>query len=142
MIYLDTSVLFALFSPDVFTERAFAFLTATQPDLLISDLAIAELTALVGRRTREAEPGRRLSEVEADLVLVQHRLWSAQFQACTTDGRDIAQATAYLRQFGLGLRTQDAIHIALALGRGARLATCDRRMAASALTLGCPVETC
>ncbi len=142
MIYLDTSVLFPLFCPDLFSERAFTFLATTKPDLLISDLATAEFTALVGRRTRETEATRRLSDTEADLILVQHRLWTGRTRTCSTDGQDIARATDYLSRFSLGLRTQDAIHIAIAHRHGARLATFDRKMATSALALGCPLENC
>jgi predicted nucleic acid-binding protein len=45
-----------------------------------------------------------------------------------------------LRRLDLNIRTADALNIAIAQRVGAALVTFDQKLAASALTLGTPVE--
>lgn len=52
---------------------------------------------------------------------------------------DVLDADRYLRRLDLTLRTPDALNIAIARRLGAILATLDRKMAASAQSLGLQV---
>jgi uncharacterized protein len=52
---------------------------------------------------------------------------------------DVTAAAAFLRRLDLTLRTQDALHIAIAQRVGAELLTFDRQMASAARTLGTSV---
>jgi len=56
-----------------------------------------------------------------------------------TEGADILRAEQLIRRLDLTLRTQDAIHIAIALRIDVALATFDRRMAGVARALGIQV---
>jgi predicted nucleic acid-binding protein len=109
-VYLDGSVLVALFTNDPFTARAKAYLTANSPIMLVSDFAAAEFASAVSRRVRA--------------------------EASTAD---IAAATSVLRRLDLNLRTPDAINIAIADRLGATVATFDERMATAARALGVQV---
>jgi predicted nucleic acid-binding protein len=57
-----------------------------------------------------------------------------------TQGEDFSAATVFLRRFDLGLRTPDALHIAIAARLGAKLVTFDVKMAAAAAALGLDVK--
>jgi predicted nucleic acid-binding protein len=52
---------------------------------------------------------------------------------------DITAAAAFLRRLDLTLRTQDALHLAIAQRVGAELLTFDRRTASAARALGTSV---
>ena len=53
---------------------------------------------------------------------------------------DVRLADAYVRRFDLGLRTPDALHLAIAHRLDATLLTLDRRLATAARELGVAVE--
>ena len=135
-VYLDASVLVALFTDDAFSSRADAFLRRTAPALIISDFASAELAFATARKCRVG----MLSKAEAQAAF-------SDFDACAV-GRarriemgpaDVAAAEAFLRRLDLTLGTADAINIAIAQRLGATLATLDRKMAV-AKTLGVMAE--
>jgi len=66
--------------------------------------------------------------------------WAAQkVQRAETATRDIVAAISFLRRLDLGLRTPDAVNIAIAQRLGAELLTFDQRMAGSARKLGLTV---
>ena len=53
---------------------------------------------------------------------------------------DVRLADAYVRRFDLGLRTPDALHLAIARRLDATLVTLDPRLAIAARELGVAVE--
>ncbi len=136
IVYLDASVLVALFTQDALTDRATQFLEATRPVVTVSDFASAEFASAVARLTRMQE----ITQEEARAVLADFDLWrlrTTHTSVVTT--ADIAAAAAYLRRLDLTLRTADAINIAIAQRLEAPLATFDIKMAASARVLGSAV---
>ncbi|WP_119422650.1 type II toxin-antitoxin system VapC family toxin [Desertibaculum subflavum] len=138
-LYLDASVLVALFTNDALSERADAFLRDAAPvTVLVSDFAGAELTSAIARRVRMAE----LSADDARIAFANFDAWSAR-AATRADmaTADVAAASAFLRRLDLTLRTPDAINIAIAQRLGARLATFDLKMAVSATALGVGLAT-
>jgi predicted nucleic acid-binding protein len=135
-LYLDASVLVALFAQDLFTSRADAYLRAHQSLLIVSDFAAAEFASAIGRRVR----------IKALTIRDAHRAFSSfdgwtgrAAQRIEIEPADISTAQAFLRRLDLTLRTPDALNIAAAQRTGATLVTFDQKMAANASALGTEV---
>ena len=110
IVYLDASVLVAMFTDDASSARADAFIQNSELSFHISNFAAAELASAM----------------------------STPVIQCVEDS-DISSAESFLRRLDLNLRAPDAIHIAIALRTGASLATFDERMATCAHDLGLAV---
>ena len=137
-LYLDASVVVALLTLDPHSLRAEILVERQGRDLVLSDFAAAEFASVMARRVRE----RLLTGDEADAACAALDRWAASEAApLDTTGSDIRRAGVFLRRRDLNLRTQDAVHIALAERRGATLATFDAGMARAARTLGIAVVT-
>lgn len=131
-LYLDASVLVALFTADALTARADTYLRAHRPIVVVSDFAAAELASAIARRVRMGE----IADGEARSVFTTFDAWLAKVAGrADTMAGDVAVAAAYLRRLDLTLRTPDALHIAIAQRIGAGLLTFDEKMAASARAL-------
>ena len=132
-VYLDASVLVALFTDDVFTERADGFLRTHPSKIVVGDFAAAEFASSVARKVRML----RLSVGDARNALSTFDSWTSRaVERIEVAPIDIASATLFLRRLDLTLRTADAINIAVAQRLGAELATFDRKMTESAAALG------
>jgi predicted nucleic acid-binding protein len=132
-IYLDASVLIALFTEDPHSERADAFLQSHAPNVIVSDFAAAEFASVVARFVRTAE----LTAEAARQIFTDFDAWIARSaQSETTTAADVSAAESFLRRLDLTLRTPDAVHIAIAQRFGAALATFDNGMGSSAEALG------
>jgi predicted nucleic acid-binding protein len=118
-VYLDASVLVALFTRDSLSARADAYLRTALPVLVVSDFAGAAFSSALARRVRTME-----------LTPDHARLAFSNFDAWT------ARSTRPAELVG----TPDAINIAIALRVGAEIATFDEKMAASALALGARIS--
>ena len=134
LTYLDASVLAALFVSEAASTEARRMLGLVEP--LTSRLSMAEVSSAIARRAR-------MGEIAIDDA-------SARFQAfdewihekmvlIELLPDDFAVATQYVRRMTLGLRTPDALHIAMAKRVGAGLLTFDARMAQAARALGLEV---
>ena len=136
-VYLDTSVLIALFiDSDPFTERAKACMARNPDSLIVSDFVAAEFASAVARLTRT----RRLTTDDATALFGTFDAWTARTaETANATTPDIAAASAVLRRLDLNLRAPDAINIAVADRLGAILATFDDRMATAARALGVQV---
>ncbi len=136
IVYLDASVLVALFTIDLFSVRAATMLATQLPELLVSDFAAAEFASAVSRRVRT----RNLTVEEARSAFTSFDAWLGRIaQRVDSTPQDIAAAASYLRRLDLNLRTPDAINIAIADRLGATLATFDDGMATAANNLGVAV---
>lgn len=137
-LYLDASVLVALFVIDPTSARAEIFLAGYPEILVISDFGAAEFSSAVARRVRM----RALTRDDGRLAFANFDAWlarSADRQRTTTT--DIEAAERILRRLEVNLRTPDALHIVIAARVNATLVTFDQRMAASARALGMAVAT-
>src|ERR1700733_11847944 len=135
-VYLDASVLVALFTNDAFTQRANDFLDAQLPVIVVSDFAAAEFASAVARMTRTHE----ITIEAARTILNDFDIWKSRVaDQPHTVSADVAVAASFIRRSDLTLRTADAINIAIAQRIGALLATFDLKMAASASALGTPI---
>ncbi|WP_206030104.1 type II toxin-antitoxin system VapC family toxin [Roseomonas sp. AR75] len=134
--YLDTSVLVALLTEDALSERADALLQRHDPAVMVSDLARAEFASVMALRVRT----QRMDESAAREAFAKLDAWvAAAALPAKLENGDVLLAERFLRRLDMTLRTQDAMHIALALRLGASLATFDARMAGSARGLGAVV---
>jgi predicted nucleic acid-binding protein len=132
-VYLDASVLVALFVHEPFSGRVDSFLRTRSPTLIVSDFAAAELASAVARRVRMGEIDTRSAQ-EAFAKFDGWSVRDAERVQITT--ADIAEAAAFIRRLDLILRAPDAINIAITRRVGAELFTFDRNMAAAAQALG------
>ena len=136
--YLDASALLPIFLSDSFSARIDAYLRNMKPDLYVSDFAAAEFASALGVKIRMGQ----LTNREAEDSLLDFDAWQSSVpRVIDTLGRDIRAAEAILRRLDLGLRTPDALHIAITLRTQCDLLTFDDRMAAGARALGVSVAS-
>lgn len=130
-VYFDTSVIVSLFVNDAHSARTAALIQELQPLPAVSDFAAAELASALGLRLRMD----RLSVDDVRLALAEFDEWRHSTTWIETTTADVALAETWLRQLDLGLRTPDALNLALARRSGGILATFDLRMAHAARRL-------
>jgi uncharacterized protein len=132
-LYLDASVLVALFVIDPVSTRAAAFLSAHPAIVVISDFGAAEFSSAVARRVRVGD----LTREDGQIAFLNFDAWIARVaHREEITASDIGAADKILRRLNVNLRTPDAIHIAVTQRTGAMLVTFDRGMTASARALG------
>jgi uncharacterized protein len=136
-VYLDASVLMALFTEDPFSRRADGFLRRTASILIVSDFAAAEFASAIARQVRTRDIARR----NARIAFSAFDTWMARVaQRVEIGPPDVTAAEAFLRRLDLNLRTPDAINIAIAQRIGAALFTFDTAMIKCARALGIPLN--
>jgi hypothetical protein len=104
---------------------------------MVSDLARAEYASVMALRVRTGrmdEGAAREAFAKLDACVA-----AAAIRARLESG-DVLLAEGFLRRLDMTLRTQDAMHIALALRLGASVATFDARMAEATRRLGAAVR--
>jgi len=133
-VYLDTSALVKLYLPEPGSDALDRRLTGRR-DLVVSELAVSEVTSAVGRRRREG----RLSD-EAGTRLYRRLLEDLDegtFLRVGVYPDTHRAAERLLLASHLPLRTLDALHLALATQAGAAsIVTFDRQLGAAAVSLG------
>lgn len=135
-VYLDASVLVALFTHDALSTKADKYLRKAAPILIVGDFAAAEFASAIARLVWM----RELTRAEAQTAFSNFDSWTARAaNRVETRASDIAAAAAHIRRLDLPLRTPDALNIAVAERFGAELATFDDKMAAAARALGLKV---
>jgi predicted nucleic acid-binding protein len=135
-VYLDASVLVALFTEDPFTSRAESFLRSFESILVVSDFAAAEFASAIAREVRT----RDMTHREARIAFSGFDTWMVRVaQRVEIGPPDVKAAEAILRRLDLKLRTPDAINIAIAQRIGAALFTFDNAMMKNARALGTPM---
>ena len=134
MIYLDTSVVVALLTPEALSPRALAWLEQCRDTLISSDWLITETHSALGIKQRH----HGLSP-EARKAAGEHfdRLLQGGLELRSLDRDRFRQAAELLHDPALGLRAGDALHLAVALhSRCYHLASFDGRMRQAAAALG------
>jgi predicted nucleic acid-binding protein len=132
-VYLDASVIVALFITDPLTARADRFLRTNPSVLIVSDFAAAEFSSAIARLVRTKD----ITKDAAQLVFSNFDAWTARAtERVPMSSADIVAADVLLRRLDLALRTTDALNIAVAQRLGATLATFDKKMSAAARAIG------
>jgi predicted nucleic acid-binding protein len=136
-IYLDTSVLIPILVEEQVSGAVNAFLVATEHELLVSELAAAEVASALSRLVRM----RLIATADALARLADFEAWRAAASSpADVHPADARLAYAYVRRFELMLRAPDALHLAIATRLEASLSTLDRRLERAAQQLGIEVE--
>jgi predicted nucleic acid-binding protein len=135
-VYLDASILVALFTADSFSSRADRFLHDLTSSVVISDFAAAEFVSALAKLIRM----RQINRAGAQRCLSDFDTWTRNnVQRADTVAAGVKAADTFLRRLDLPLRTPDALNIAITVRIGAKLATFDTKMASSARSLGCQI---
>ena len=135
-LYLDTSALAKLYVQEPGSDALDTALTGRR-DLLISELALTELTSALARRVRErqitAPIGRRIyQQILRDVRAGEYRLLDL-----TSSTHREAERLLLTIGSHAPLRAADSLHLATAALADARaLVTFDHQMHAAALALG------
>jgi predicted nucleic acid-binding protein len=106
-------------------------------DLVVSDLAVTELTSAIARRVREAQLA--VSQAKRVYRRIQQDVNGGEFHRTELTAAAHREAERLLMGIGrrVPLRAADALHLALAALAGARaLITFDRHMTTAAKALG------
>lgn len=139
MVYIDTSVLLALFLNEAKTADAWCWVNRQPPGAIaLSDWTLTELSSAMGVK-------RRMNAIDDAMhgkVLAAARQFAQlQLAMIAPDHADFHRAAALCEQWGLGLRAGDALHVVIAERRGMVICTLDRVMREAAERLGIAVET-
>ena len=119
MVYLDTSVLVPLFLPEPESERIQRWLERHSGELLsISEWTLTEFASALGLKVRtkmlELDQARQAQKLFEKLA-------TQSFHVHVPTRADYVRATAFLGEYGLGLRAGDALHLAIAYNEAANV---------------------
>ena len=133
MLYLDTCVLLAVLTPEAHTGAAVAFLAQATDPMAISPWSTTEIHSALGLKVRT----KALTPEQAEAVLqgFERKLMPGLLML-NLEPQDFENANACLRGWNTALRAADALHLAIAAGRGATLCSLDRPFVMAAQQLG------
>lgn len=127
-LYLDTSALVKVYLPESDSDAVEATLMG-RTDIILSDLAVTELTAALARRAREGSLAWLDCQRIYQCVLRDLKEGEYRLQDMTAEVHREAERLLMVLGRQITLRAADALHVALASVAGARmLISFDRRM--------------
>ncbi len=132
MIYVDTSVLVAYYSPEPLSQPVQNRLSQEEPAL--SDLTEVELVSTIYRKVRMEE----MEKVDANRIIAkfQSHLDKALFTRISVQPHHWQLARGWLGLFTTPLKTLDAVHLSIASAENLELVTADKHLYQSADFLG------
>ena len=136
-LYLDASLLVSVLSRELASARVRAWLRAqADAELSISDWAATEVASALAMKVRTGA----MTPGEHDAALAAFAELMRSFEIKPVQRRAFSVAARFCGSHALGLRSGDALHLALCSEGGDTLCTLDRRLASAGAALG--VETC
>ncbi len=139
MLYFDTSFLAPLLLEENTSAKVEAFVAKLPTgELAVSHWTRTEFASLLAREVRMGA----LAEGHALATLDQFdNLMAESFQILAPAAADFDQATTFIRHFATKLRVGDALHLAIAHNRGARMFyTLDEGLLTAAKLLKVPAS--
>jgi uncharacterized protein len=138
MLYLDTSFIAPIVLPEASSERIEDFMNRQQPgEMAVSHWTRVEFAGLVARRVRMKE----LSNEHATRAMaVFERLLADSILMILPSLSDYDLAAELLNHHNSGLRSGDALHLAIAQNRGADFFTLDAKLIKAARLIGITVN--
>jgi len=134
--YIDTDVLAAYYYPEPLSRTVERQLTAlSQP--VISTLTEVELCSVIAKKVRQKETKREYAERLLAQFLI-HRD-SGFYNVIPVQTEHFRLARDWIATLSTPLRTQDALHLAVAVVAELPLITADRGFASAATKLGAKV---
>ena len=131
MVYLDTSVLIALFSNEDTTSRITLWYANETRPLIAGDWCVTEFASALSLKERTGQLSREQTDAAWELF---SEFCNGGLRLLPLDREVYTQAAQLVRDSKNGLRAGDALHLALALHVEAKaFFTLDNRLAASAL---------
>ena len=130
-VYLDASVIVAMFTTDAHSERAKRL--PTDELLIVSDLTAAEFASALAIHLRNG----RATEEQVRAAYAQFDSWCALSpERVDIVPADLRVAEAWIRRLQHPLRAPDAIHLAITRRLRASLATFDEALGRAAADFG------
>lgn len=125
-----------LYRPEALTEAAEVLLHQYRP--VISLLTEVELASTIARWVRTEEMSDEHAALAEKTFADDLRLNA--FERTVLDDRHYWQARTWLQKRTTGLRTLDALHLAVAFENGFPMITADKGLHQAATSLGCPSQ--
>ena len=137
MQYVDTSVLIAYFVPETYSAQAEQALRDTgRYPLALSAWTETEFVSALGIKCRTGQ----LNEAQSLAVQRQYAEQAEKFIRLPVTDADFRVAGELLRDWRTGLRSGDALHLAVAHRHGALVLSLDERLVLAAGQLGIAAE--
>ena len=137
MLYLDTSLLVAALTNEPRTAEMQEWLASQEPaDMSISDWVITEFSGALSLKIRN---GTLPPEHRAEALAMFNSLVEESLSRLSVSSREFHTAARFADQHTTGLRSGDALHLAIAANHGAHLRTLDQGLAEAARALGASV---
>jgi uncharacterized protein len=140
MLYFDTSFIVPYILPEPTSSRVQQFfIDQYGTGLAISHWVRVEFASMLAREVRT----RRMSEqVARDADEQFEAVMARSFTILLPDRHDFDVSKRYLLEFGTGLRSGDALHLAIVKNRSVKsFYTLDKKLLRSGKMLGLPVVT-
>jgi predicted nucleic acid-binding protein len=136
--YFDASALVPMLVKEAASSVVLNLVEGLSERPVVSDFAAGEVASALARLARISA----LTPQDAQGRLNTFDTWRlADTQAIDVLNSDVSQAAIYVRQFSLGLRMPDALHLAIAQRAGLLLVTLDERMVTAGAALGVQTVT-
>jgi uncharacterized protein len=138
MRYADTCLLLSLFFRDTGTDAALAWLRAAGVEpIMASHWSLTEFSGAAGLGARA---GRIAPKLQREALAKFRRFAAGRLTLTPPEPADFERAAALLDHYTTGLRSGDALHLAICARQGAVFCTADKSLAEAAIALGVKTE--